>query len=100
MALGGMRLEPATEADRSKNGLEADDLALRVKGVGQYGEHALAKNAGVEAGDLLVAYDGIERATTESQIFAHALRKKKRGEKTPIVVIRDGRRISLEIAQQ
>ncbi|MDX2037837.1 MAG: Trx7/PDZ domain-containing (seleno)protein [Isosphaeraceae bacterium] len=100
MALGGMRLEPATEADRTKNGIGADELAIRVKSVGQYGEHALAKKAGVKAGDLLVAYDGIERAMTESQIFAHALRQKKRGEKTPIVVIRDGRRISLEFAQQ
>jgi len=40
MALGGLTLEPLPEEERKIADVDAGDMALRVKNVGQYGLHA------------------------------------------------------------
>src|SRR5690606_5095482 len=53
MGTGGLRLEELTDAERKEHGIAPGKLALRAKHVGQYGEHATAKRAGFEQGDII-----------------------------------------------
>lgn len=57
MTLGGLRLESLPEDLRERK-LPSDQLALLVKHVGQYNDHAVAKRAGFLKDDVLIAIDG------------------------------------------
>ena len=100
MGTGGLLLEALPDADRRKAGLAADALALRVKHAGRYGEHGASLRAGFRKGDIIVALDGITSRMTETDLLAHTLQKKQRGEKVPATVLRGGRRIDLKIPMQ
>ena len=80
MGFGGMWLVEATPAERQAAGVPDDGLALRVKHVGQYGNHAVAKNAGFLVDDLIVAFDGLANRRTESELLAHAVQRKRPGD--------------------
>ena len=61
MGLGGLWLEELTGEQRAGSKLPGDAMALRVRHVGEYGEHAVAKRAGFQKGDILVSFDGQDR---------------------------------------
>ncbi|REJ72718.1 MAG: PDZ domain-containing protein, partial [Planctomycetota bacterium] len=65
IATGGLVLEDASGKVRRAAGVSEDDLALLVTYVGQYNEHAAAKRAGFEKGDVIVSYDGLTVRMTE-----------------------------------
>jgi hypothetical protein len=100
MGTGGLLLESLPDADREKSGLTASVLALRVKHAGEYGEHAVAKNAGFRKGDIIVEFDGRSDPMTESSLLAHALQKKMPGDRVPVAVLRDGERVKLKLPMQ
>ncbi len=90
MVFGGMLLEPLTDEERSQLSVAPVKLALKVKHVGQYGNHARAKEAGVVAGDILVAYDGRDDLLRESDLLAYGMQQKKRGDKVTMKFLRNG----------
>lgn len=92
MATGGMVLENLPGDERERLGLAADKLALRVKHVGQYGEHATAKRAGFLKGDIIVSVDGRDAPLRETDLIAYAVREKKPGDELGLSVLRDGKR--------
>lgn len=100
MALGGLVLEPLPSADRRT--LELDDaaMALRVKHVGQYGDHAVAKNAGFQKDDVLVTFDGQSGFSRETDVIAHAVQSKSRGDRVPVEVRRGAKRVELTLPLQ
>jgi hypothetical protein len=100
MALGGMVLEDLKEADRATHGVDGDELALYVKSVGQYGEHAAAKNAGFRKDDVIVEFDGTTKRETESTIIGTLLQKHHRGDRVKAVVLRAGERVDLTLPMQ
>jgi serine protease Do len=100
MALGGMRLDDLPDEERERAKLPKDGLALRVRHVGEYGDHAVAKRAGVAKGDIIVAFDGLDRRASESEILAHAVQRKRPGDVVSLVVLRDGERKTLKFALQ
>jgi serine protease Do len=100
MAFGGMVLEPMTDAERAELNLPADKLALRVKHVGQYGEHARAKQAGFVKGDIVVSFDGRTQPQTESELLAYGMQQKRTGDKIEIGVLRDGVKKTFTVALQ
>jgi S1-C subfamily serine protease len=65
--------------------------------VGEYGEHAAAKNAGFRRGDVLVEIDGKSQPLTESQLMTRFANTKRPGERVPVVILRDGERLKLEL---
>lgn len=91
MAFGGMYLESLTAEERRAHGAEAGTLALRAKHVGQYGEHAVAKRAGLKKGDVIVSFDGIDRDLSESVLIREVLGKRRRGEEVEVRYLRDGK---------
>jgi serine protease Do len=100
MGLGGLLLESLPAADRKSAGLEDNALALRVRHVGQYGEHAVAMRAGFKQGDVVVAFDGKSTPMSETDLLAVAVQKRMPGEKVPVTVLRGGKRIEMQLALQ
>lgn len=88
MGFGGMLLESMSDEERKEAGVPADKMALRVKHVGQYGEHARAKQAGLLKDDIVISYDGIDAPRTESELLAHAMQNKRRDDPVQIVALR------------
>jgi serine protease Do len=100
IATGGMKLEEIEPAELKQLGLDAGKLALRVKHVGQYGDHAAAKNAGFRKDDVVVSLDGKSDPLNESQWLATLANTKRRGDKVPVTVLRDGKRVELKLPIQ
>jgi serine protease Do len=100
MATGGLRLESIPAEELAKLDLDSDQLALRVKHVGQYNEHAAAKNAGFQQGDVIVEFDGSTSPLTETQLMALAMTEHRRGEKVPVKVRRAGKTVDLQLPLQ
>jgi S1-C subfamily serine protease len=67
-------------------------MALRVMHVGQYGEHAAAKNAGFLKDDIIVAFDGHTERMTETDLLAYTLQQKLPGDVVKVAVQRGGQR--------
>lgn len=75
-------------------------MALRIFHVGQYGEHAKAKQAGFQKDDILVEAGGMQQRITESAIIGRLLQDHLPGEQLPAVVLRGGKRVELKLPQQ
>ncbi len=100
MATGGMLLE-SLPADERPAGVGKDGMALRVKYAGGgSGPHAAAKNAGFQAGDVIVSFDGRSDLTRETDLLAYALRAHKPGEKVAVKVVRGGKPVELTLPMQ
>ena len=100
MALGGMVLEDLADEERAKRGVAKEKLALFAKGVGKFGKHAAAKNAGFEQNDVIVEIDGVTNRITEGELIGHLLAKHQPGEKVKATVLRGERRVELSLPMQ
>jgi serine protease Do len=100
MGLGGLRLDELTDGERRAVDLSPDALALRVRHVGEFGEHAVAKKAGIQKGDILVGFDGQTSRTSESELLAYTLQKKRPGDEVAVIVLCNGERKVLRFALQ
>ena len=100
MATGGMVLEDMDGDARVKAGFTQSQLALLVKGVGQYGKHAAAKNAGFQKDDIILELDGINERMSESQVFGHLLKKRMPGEKVKVKALRSQQQVELLLPMQ
>ncbi len=105
MVTGGLSLEALPQEEREALMIEgeklpADVMTLRVKHVGQYNEHAAAKRAGFQQGDVLLSYDGQANLNSESKLFAYALQHCQIGQTVNVDFIRDGKRVSLKLPIQ
>jgi hypothetical protein len=98
MGLGGMKLDELKAEDRRVAQLPPDQMALKIDHVGEYGEHAIARRAGFQRGDIIVVFDGQDRRMTESQLLDYTLRRKHRGDRVNVTVLRDGVRKTLTYA--
>jgi len=94
MGFGGMVLEDIRDAERSGD-LAGVGMALRINHVGQYGEHAVAKNAGFQKDDVIVAFDGLKRRMTEVELLAYTLKQKRAGDEVTATILRNGQRRDL-----
>jgi S1-C subfamily serine protease len=100
MITGGLLLEEATVAERERAGLPDDALALKVRHVGEYGPHALAKQAGFQKDDIIVSVAGRSDAMRETDLFAYLLSSQQIGEEFPVTVYRDGNQLELTLRAQ
>ena len=75
-------------------------MALLVLNVGEYGEHAVARRAGFQVGDIIVSFDGRTEVMSESEVLAHAVQRKRPGDEVSVVVLRNGEEKTLRFALQ
>ena len=95
-AFGGIRFKPVAAEERARLGL-GGALALRAEHVGQYGDHARAKRAGVRKGDVLVEFDGLRTDLSEGRLIAHIVQRRDPGYRLPVKVLRGGKEIGFAI---
>ena len=100
MALGGLILEEPTDEERAKLGITKDHMALRAKGVGAFGKHAAAKNAGWLKEDVITELDGSTARISEGTAIGRLLRTHKPGEKVKATVLRAGKSVELSLPIQ
>ena len=100
MALGGLILDEPTDEERAKLGIAKDHMALRAKGVGAYGKHAAAKNAGFQKEDIITELDGSSARITEGMAIGRLLRAHKPGDKVKTTVLRGGKSVELSLPIQ
>jgi len=101
MGTGGLVLETATDEQRRAAGLDDDEsMALRVKYVGQYNEHAVGKNAGFREGDLIVQFGERTDLERETDLLAYAVQNTRPGEKVKVTVLRGRQRTVIELPMQ
>jgi serine protease Do len=100
MALGGMVLKTATPSQRTAWKLSQEDLGLLVHAVGEFGDHAAAKNAGFRKGDVVLSIEGIEQPIDESKLIGQILREHPGKGSLPVVVLREGKRLLLQLPIQ
>lgn len=91
MANGGMLMKPLPDAEREQLKIGANRLALRIEHVGQYGDHAKAKQAGFVKGDILIKYEGSTAPLSETQILAKSMLERKPGDRIPVTILRNGK---------
>lgn len=100
MATGGMLLKDISDEKRIERGLGRDQMALFAEHVGEYGNHAAAKNAGFRKEDIIIEIDGISKRITESELIGRLLEKHQPGEKVKATVLRGTERLALEFPLQ
>jgi len=99
MASGGLVLKEANGEKRKALQLADGRLALNVDYVGQYNEHAVAKNAGFQEGDVIVGVDGKQNRMSEGQFMRYALSKPP-GTELKFDVRRGEEKLTLSFATQ
>ena len=100
MVTGGLVLVPLSAEERQTHGLPADEMALQIKHVGQYGPHAAGKNAGFQTGDILVSYDGRTDLTTDSDVLRYGVTKRQPGDLVSVEILRGSERKTLKLPMQ
>jgi len=100
MALGGLQLVDLSDEERRLRDLSPDQMALRAKHVGQYGEHAAAMKAGFQKDDVLVEAAGWSSRRTESELIGQLLRKYQPGDTIPVTILRGNERMRLQLPIQ
>jgi len=100
MALGGLVLEDLADQQRAKRGLAGNQMALRVKSLGEYGKNAAAKKAGFKKEDVIVEIDGQTDRLTEGELIGCLLEKYQPGTTAKAVVLRGKHRLKLELPTQ
>ena len=70
---------------------------LAVQSVGTWGPFGVANRAGVEKGDLIVAIDGREGFTRESDVFEYVNTEKQPGDQLELTLDRDGKKVMARI---
>ena len=88
------------DEERAKLGIVKDHMALRAKGVGAYGKHAAAKNAGWQKEDVITELDGSSARATEGMVIGRLLRAHQPGEKVKATVLRAGKSVELSLPIQ
>jgi serine protease Do len=100
MGTGGLFVADLDDAKRQELKLDDDRLALLVKHVGQYGDHALAKKEGFLNNDIITSIDGRQERLTETQFLDYMLRQKKRGQPAEATVRRGEKELRLKVPTQ
>ena len=101
MATGGMYLERIPDDERQPRGLpEKGKMALNARHVGQYGNHAIAKRAGLKKNDVIIEFNGDSSDLTESALLKKIVSTFPKGRKVNIKYLRDGKRREAEFRLQ
>ncbi len=90
MVNGGMVLEAIDDEQRRELGIPTGKTALRAQHVGQYGEHAAAKRAGLVKGDIVTAMGGRDDLGSEQDWIRYAINTFKTGDQIELTYLRDG----------
>ena len=87
----GMRVDALTADEKTKLGLQASSLALKIRDLSPdfaRDRNVSPKKMGLLKGDVIVEVDGMKAALTESEFLAYLLQNKKPGDKAKLAFVR------------
>ncbi len=94
---GGLKLDSLSDTERSQLAVPPNSLGLKVKHVGQFAPHDIAKRAGFKAGDVLLKFGKWDKPMTESQLLVALLKEANSGDSFSVDILRGERRLTLEL---
>ncbi len=97
---GGMYLENISDSKRKQLKIPDDKMALNVRSVGKYGQHAVAMRAGIRKGDVLVSFDGRTDLMSETEVIAYGMQNTKQNQMVTLEFIRNGKPITIKYKLQ
>lgn len=100
MVTGGMTLVTAEDAERQAAAIDAETMALRVKGLGKYGAHAAALRAGFQVDDVIVEFDGRRDLWRETDVIRHGVQNRVPGDSVAVTVRRGRETVELKLPMQ
>ena len=100
MVTGGLKLAAVPDERRRDLQIADGKMALLVEHLGQYGKHAAAKRAGFRKDDILVSFDGRSDLQTSSELLAYGATATRPGTEVPVELLRDGKRMTLQLPMQ
>ena len=100
IATGGLLLETLPADARRELSLPRNSMALRVKHAGKYGPHGTAHRLGIRQGDILTAFDSHTDLTSEQDVHAYVVTSKKPGDRVPVEVLRERRKMTFKLPVQ
>ena len=101
VALGGMVLEDLPDVQRQHTGIGASEMGLKVGSVnrgGRRGGETNAAKAGIQRGDIIIAFGDKTQRLTESGIIGYVLQERSEAKALPIVVLRNGKQMAFELS--
>jgi hypothetical protein len=96
-ALGGLHLVSLDEETRRIHDIAPGHLALRVRHVGQFSPHDVAKRSGFLEEDIVVAWDGIDKDQSETELIVHSLQLRPERRSIPVEIQRGKKRLQMEL---
>jgi len=100
IATGGLLLESLPAEARRELAIPQNAMALRVKHAGRYGPHGTAHRLGIRQGDILTAFDSRTHLTSEQEIHHYVVSSKKPGDRVPVQVLRERRKMMFTLPIQ
>lgn len=100
MVTGGLVLESLSDDERRDRHVPHDQMALRVKYVGQYGPHAAGRDAGFQVDDVITRFDGQTNLTRETDVLVYGVASRRPGDQVPVHVDRNGQSVDLMLPMQ
>lgn len=94
---GGLKLDALTEDEQKELALPKSAVNLKVKHVGQFAPHDVAKRAGFKAGDVIIKFGSWDQPMTESQLLVALIKQAQSGDVFPVEVARGDKRLKLEL---
>lgn len=102
VALGGMVLQDLSDAERQRNGIGENEMALSVETVSRRSRRSNtetnAQKAGIHRGDIITAYGERTDRLTESSIIGYVLQDTPQVKALPIKLLRNGEQIEVELS--
>jgi len=97
---GGMYLENISDSKRKQLKIPEDKMALNVRSVGKYGQHAVAMRAGIRKGDILVRFNERTDLMSETEVIAYGMQNAKKNQMVTLEFIRNGKPITIKYKLQ
>jgi hypothetical protein len=72
-------------------------MALRVRHVGQFAPHDVAKRSGFLEDDIVIAWDGLDQDHSETDLIARTLQLPAERQSISVEVLRGTKRMQLEL---
>ena len=94
---GGLKLDALTDEDRQQVKLPEHAIGLKVKHVGQFAPHDVAKRAGFKVGDVIIKFGKWDQPMTESQLLVALLKEANPGDQFSVDIARGDRQLTLEL---
>ncbi|MFN5468200.1 MAG: Trx7/PDZ domain-containing (seleno)protein [Pirellulaceae bacterium] len=95
--LGGLHLVSLDEEARRIQSIALGHMALRVRHVGQFAPHDVAKRSGFLEDDIVIAWDGLDQDHSETDLIARTLQLPAERQSISVEVLRGTKRMQLEL---